>query len=159
MLVLCLSFSIVLLDQCSKYAVRSVFMLGQARTVIPGFFDLQFVQNTGAAWGLLAGLNHWLILFSFVMLGVIVIFRRHFITKDLSSRLSLGLIIGGIAGNLLDRVRLSYVVDFLDFYVGRHHFPAFNVADASICVGVGLYVIFHVFHEPDVPESQVQGNG
>jgi len=154
MLVLCLSFLIALIDQVSKHLVRSYFMLGQQHTVIPGFFDLRLIQNTGAAWGILSGLNHWLILFSFVMLAVIVLFRRHFFTTDLTSRIALGLIVGGITGNLLDRVRLSYVVDFLDFYVGRRHFPAFNVADAAICVGVGFYVIFHVIYEPDEPEPE-----
>jgi len=156
---LLLSFSIALIDQLSKYAVRSCFMLGQQITIIPGFFDLRFIQNTGAAWGILSGLNHWLILFSVLMLGIIVFFRHHFFTRDPVSRIALGLIVGGITGNLLDRIRLSYVVDFLDFYVGRRHFPAFNVADAAICIGVGLYVIFHVIHEPDKQESAAAGAG
>jgi len=159
MLVLCLSFTIALVDQVTKFAVRSRFMLGEHRHVIPGFFDRRFIQNTGAAWGILSGLNHWLILFSLLMLGVILVFRRRFIPDDLSSRLALGLIIGGIVGNLVDRTRLGYVVDFLDFYIGRHHFPAFNVADATICVGVGLYVVFHVLHEPGEPEREGSSAG
>ena len=90
---------------------------------------------------MLGGLNGWLALFSVIILVAIVRFRRAFLSDILIHRLALGLMIGGIVGNLIDRLRLQYVVDFLDFHWGIHHFPAFNVADASICVGVGLYVL------------------
>lgn len=144
MLVLLLSFAVALLDQVTKHLVRSRIHLGERVPVISGFFDLRYVRNTGAAWGILAGSNHWLIGLSIVMLAVIVFFRRHFMSDDLVSRASIGLILGGIVGNLLDRVRLSYVVDFLDVYWRGHHFPAFNVADSAICVGVFVYVAAHV---------------
>jgi signal peptidase II len=78
---------------------------------------------------------------SLVMLIVIVRFRRHFMTGTWVPSVSCGLIAGGIVGNLLDRVRLGFVVDFLDFHWQVHRFPAFNVADAAICTGVGLYVL------------------
>lgn len=139
--VLCLSFAVVLLDQLTKQLVLSHLDRTRGVAVIPGFFDLHFVQNTGAAWGIFQGLNHWLVALSFLMLVVMIFFRKHFLADGITARLASGAIIGGIIGNLIDRVRLSYVVDFLDFYIGRHHFPAFNVADSAICVGVGLYVI------------------
>jgi len=141
MLVLCLSFAVAILDQATKYLVRSHLRVGERIPVIPSVFDLSYVRNTGAAWGLMAGLNDWLVVLSVVMLVVIIVFRRTFIVDAVLQRVAMGLMIGGIAGNLIDRLRLSYVVDFLDFYWGTHHFPAFNVADASICTGVGLYAL------------------
>ena len=140
MLPLLLSFAIVLADQVIKLLVRDRFYPGETLPVVPGLFHLTYVRNTGAAWGMFGGLNGWLALLSVVMLLLIVVFRRSLLSDALSHRLALGLMIGGIAGNLLDRMRLCYVVDFMDFFWRGHHFPAFNVADAAICTGVGLYV-------------------
>ncbi len=137
---LCLSFLIVALDQLSKWLVRIEFPLGHSIPIVPGCFNLTYVRNTGAAWGMMGGLNGWLAVLSIVMLIVIVVFRRSFLSDVPVHRVALGCMVGGIVGNLLDRVRLDYVVDFLDFHAGVHHFPAFNVADSAICVGVGLYV-------------------
>ncbi len=95
---------------------------------------------------MLQGLNHWLVALSIVMLAVLIIFRRHFITDSRLSKIAAGLIIGGIIGNLIDRLRNGHVVDFLDFYWGAHAFPAFNIADSAICVGVALYMIFQFRH-------------
>jgi signal peptidase II len=141
MLVLLLSFAITLIDQVTKYQVCLNFYPGEALPVIPGFLNLAYVRNPGAAWGMLGGLNGWLALFSIGILLGLIVFRRSFLSDILIHRLALGFMIGGIAGNLLDRLRLGYVVDFLDFYWATHHFPAFNVADAAICTGVGLYVL------------------
>jgi len=99
------------------------------------------IRNTGAAWGLLSGWQTFLVVFSLSAMALLV-WRRHALLGDLPWRwLVLGLLLGGICGNLIDRVWLRYVVDFIDFYYGRAHFPAFNVADASICVGVGLFML------------------
>lgn len=141
MLVLCLSFFIALLDQATKYAIWRNFFLHDVVTVIPGIYDLKYVQNTGAAWGMFAGFNNWLVLLSVIMLLAIVVFRRFLVAEVFTQKVAMGLMIGGIVGNLLDRSRLGYVVDFLDFYWRGHHFPAFNVADSAICVGVGLYLL------------------
>ena len=149
MLALCISFSIALLDQVSKYAARHHLPSGPV-TVVPQLFDLRYVQNTGAAWGMLEGLNDWLVILSLVMLALILVFHRSILVDTLVHRIATGLMIGGIVGNLLDRVRLGYVVDFLDFHWGIHHFPAFNVADASICTGVGLYILTQVLRRPDL---------
>lgn len=139
--VLCLSFAIAVLDQLTKQLVLAYLDRNAGIAVIPSLFSLRYVQNTGAAWGILQGRNAWLVALSFVMLAVIVLFRRHIIAESASARIAAGLIIGGIVGNLVDRLRLGFVVDFLDFFVGRHHFPSFNVADSAICVGVGIYMI------------------
>jgi signal peptidase II len=141
MLVLCVSFAIALLDQWTKNLIRASIPYGGYEPVIPGFFDLRYIQNTGAAWGMLEGLNHWLVIFSIVMLVAVVRYRRHLMDHRVISRTAVGLILGGITGNLIDRVRLSYVVDFLHFHAYGHQFPAFNVADAAICTGVGLYLL------------------
>jgi signal peptidase II len=145
MLVLLLSAAIVVLDQVTKQWVTIRFYLGESLPVIPGFFNLSYVRNTGAAWGMLGGLNGLLVGLSLVVLLVLIFFRRSFLTDSLIHRLALALMIGGIVGNLLDRVRLQYVVDFLDFHWRIHHFPAFNVADSAICVGVGLYMVSALF--------------
>ena len=80
-----------------------------------------------------------------IMLAVLVTFRRSFLTDTLTHRIASGLMIAGIMGNLGDRLRLGYVVDFLDFHLGDSHFPSFNVADSAICIGVGLYILSQVF--------------
>ncbi|MDI6774636.1 MAG: signal peptidase II [Verrucomicrobiota bacterium] len=148
MLTLCISVAVTLLDQLSKFFIHCRFILGDRRTVIPGLFDLSYVQNTGAAWGMLKGLSHWLVALSVVILVVLIVFRRRFIKNTWPYRAAMGLMIGGIAGNLIDRVKWGYVIDFLDFYWGRHHFPAFNLADSAICVGVGLYILAQRLDRP-----------
>jgi signal peptidase II len=144
MLVLCLSFAIVIIDQFTKHLVLAGVSRSTPIEVIPGFFSITHVRNTGAAWGILAGFGDGLIILSVVMLFVIIVFRRHIIGNLLLDRLSMALMIAGIIGNLIDRIKLGYVVDFLDFYLGSSpHFPSFNVADSAICVGVVLYLISH----------------
>ena len=147
MFVLVLGFIIVLLDQATKHLVRRNLLSGEIVTVIPGLFDLRYVTNTGAAWGILQGLNHWLVALSVVMLVLMAVFHRSFVMNTRPSKLSAGLIVGGIVGNLIDRLRLSFVVDFLDFYWRGHHFPCFNVADSAICIGVGLYILLQVLDD------------
>jgi signal peptidase II len=109
--------------------------------VVPGLFNISHVRNTGAAWGMMQGFNVGLVVLSVVMLVVLIGFRRHFISDTRLYRVIVGLMIGGILGNLMDRLRLGFVVDFLDFYWQTHHFPSFNVADSAICTGVGLYLL------------------
>lgn len=141
MLMLLLCFGIVLADQAVKYLIRVVLPLGASVPVIDNFFNITHVRNPGAAWGVLGGFNTWLTFLSIAMLILLVIFRRAFIGGVNLSRWALGCMLGGIVGNMIDRIRLTFVVDFLDFHFGSHHFPAFNIADSAICVGVGLYML------------------
>jgi signal peptidase II len=112
------------------------------------------VRNTGAAWGILGGQNASLSLLSIVMLALMFFFRRSLLSDTWEHRLALGLMAGGIVGNLMDRLRLGWVTDFLDFHWNGHHWPAFNVADAAICTGVGIYMLSslwvkrHPLHRP-----------
>lgn len=150
MLPLIIAIVIAVADQWTKAAVRATFALGESRPVIDGFFNLTYVRNTGAAWGLFGGQNTYLTILSVVMLVLMVLFRRSFLSDTWEHRVALGLMIGGIVGNVLDRFRLGWVTDFFDFYVKGWHWPAFNIADAAICVGVGIYIVsaFWVAHHP-----------
>ena len=132
---------VALLDQVSKEWVRGGFALHESVPVIPGFFSLTYIRNTGAAWGLFRGQNLALALLALTMLVVLVVFRRRFLPPGRPHRIALGLLCGGIVGNLFDRLRLDYVTDFLDFHWQAWHFPAFNVADSAICIGIGLYLL------------------
>jgi len=132
---------ITIADQWTKEVVRASFHLGESRPVVDGIFNLTYVRNTGAAWGILGGQNTSLTILSLVMLVLMVIFRRSFLGDTWEHRLALGCLVGGIVGNLMDRIRLGWVTDFFDFYAGQWHWPAFNIADAAICTGVGIYII------------------
>jgi signal peptidase II len=129
------------LDQATKLAIEFWLPLGDTRYVIRGLFNLVHVGNTGAAWSILQGNNWLLAIISIATLGILFWFRRSFPLDRPMARCSLGLITGGIIGNLIDRLRVGHVIDFLDFYWGGWHWPAFNVADSAICIGVFLYII------------------
>ncbi len=141
MMPLLIAIAITVLDQVSKSLVESFFALGESREVIPGLFSLTYLRNPGAAWGILSNYTAHLTALSLVMLGLIFYFRRSFLTNSWEHRVALGLMVGGIIGNLIDRVKLGYVVDFFDFYIGQSHWPVFNIADSAICVGVGMYLL------------------
>jgi signal peptidase II len=145
MTVLLIGLAILLLDQLTKQWIRTIFVYGESRPVIDGLFNLVYVRNPGAAWGILGGQGIILILISVVVLVLLVIYRRSFLEEQFTHRILLGLMIGGIAGNLVDRIRFGWVTDFLDFHIGAHHWPSFNVADSAICIAVGLYVITNLF--------------
>ena len=133
-------------DQLTKLWVVEHFRLYESREVIAGFFHLTYLTNTGAAFGLLAG-EHSVLRQSFfigvavVALLAMILFYRKLGRQSLLYTLAIGLISGGALGNLIDRLRLGSVIDFLDFFVGRYHWPAFNVADSAITVGVGLFLL------------------
>ena len=133
--------SLVFLDQLTKLQIRRHFALHESRPVIRDFFSLTYVQNRGAAWGILAGWRVALVALAAVMLFVLARYREKIFGSRAIGRVSFILLVAGIIGNVIDRVWLGYVVDFLDFYIGASHFPAFNVADSCICVGVGLYML------------------
>ena len=153
MRLLALVFGIAALDQMSKLCVQMRFLYAECRTVIPGFFNLHYIRNEGAAWGMFAGWRLLLILFSLAMLLLMLIRQRDIFLMQRFGRLALGLLVGGIIGNLIDRIRLGYVVDFLDFHGGAWHFPAFNVADSAICIGIGLYLLGQFMAERQTPTA------
>lgn len=137
------SLAVLLLDQWTKGIVMRTFQIHESREVVPGLFDLTYVQNSGAAFGLFASVDSSLkaiVLNSVAVLVFLIVSAYAIRSSHKSVRLQLGLalILGGAVGNLLDRVRFTYVVDFLDFSISGHHWPAFNLADSAICIGVGL---------------------
>ena len=136
-----IAVTIVALDQLSKWLIVRSIGPEDARVVISGFFSLVSVRNTGAAWGIFRDYNLVLTAISVVTVLALYLFRHSFQLNRPGPRLALGLIAGGIVGNLIDRIRVGSVIDFLSFYIGEYHWPAFNVADSAICVGVGLYII------------------
>lgn len=142
MIALLVAVATVLLDQVTKVAIRQQFDVGGSLAVVPGFFNLCYVRNTGAAWGMFRGGNGWLALLSVGVLIAMIVWRHHFFPRGRWGAALCGLLSGGIIGNLIDRVRLEYVVDFLDFHLGFRHFPAFNVADSAICISVALYMVW-----------------
>lgn len=147
MLALILCLAVVLLDQFTKVWIRSSFVYGgEPLEVIPGFFNLVYVRNPGAAWGMLGGQQVILITLSIVVFILLAVFHRRVLNPTLDHRITLGLMLGGILGNLIDRIKLSWVTDFLDFHIGTHHFPSFNVADSAICIAVGLYLLSSLWH-------------
>lgn len=133
-------------DQASKawiYATvpfETYFPAGRI-TVIPGFFHLVHWGNTGAAWGMLAGKSLALAFLAVATLLAIFFFRHQLELSRPVIQLSFGLLCGGIVGNLVDRLLHGHVIDFLLFTFGEYHFPAFNLADSAICVGVALYLL------------------
>ncbi|HEV8542682.1 MAG TPA: signal peptidase II [Verrucomicrobiae bacterium] len=135
---------IVLCDQLTKRLVLHTLSYGRdERVVVDGFFKFVHWGNTGAAWSMFHGNNELLAIVSLVALLVLFIYRDHFDTRTRLGQISLGLIFGGIIGNLIDRLFRKHVIDFLYFYLQQRDgreigFPAFNVADTAICTGVGL---------------------
>jgi len=129
-------------DQLTKWLVVRSLSEDETRVVISGFFSLVNWANPGTAWSILKDCNLVLVVVSLLALVAMFFFRHTFQLHRPGSRVAVGLITGGIIGNLIDRVRLHHVTDFLYFYIGQYRWPAFNVADSAICVGVGLYIIF-----------------
>ncbi len=147
MLVLILALVVVTLDQLTKLWVRGAFIYGgEPQAVIPGCFNLVYVRNEGAAWGMLGGQMPVLILLSIVVLILLAVYHRKVLNPTIDHRIALGLMVGGICGNLIDRIRVGWVTDFLDFHIGPYHWPSFNVADSAICIAVGLYLLSSLWH-------------
>jgi len=137
---------IVIVHQTPNATVRSDFAHNEGTTVIPGFFDLTRVHNTGAAFGMLNGVEfpYKTAVLSLVAAAALVglgVFAAGLPAAQWLSRWGIALILGGAAGNLIDRVTLGYVTDFVDLYWQGWHFWAFNVADAAITVGVALMLL------------------
>lgn len=134
---------VIVLDQLTKAIIAATLTLHQSIEVIPGLLNITYIRNPGAAFGLFReggvfGLALLLVL-SFVALIVVVYLYRG--TGNKVTAFALSLVAGGAIGNLIDRVRFGEVVDFLDFYIGPYHWPAFNIADSAITIGVTVTIL------------------
>jgi signal peptidase II len=137
---------IVLFDQITKYVVDTAMTLHSSIPVIEGFFNITYVRNPGAAFGFLATAPAAFRAVFFIAVTVaaillILTYIRKYSAGEREMTLCLSLIMGGAVGNLIDRVRFGDVIDFLDVYIGSHHWPAFNVADSAISVGAVFLLI------------------
>lgn len=154
------ALAVVAADRVSKGLVQEHIAPYRSIPIVPGLFDLTYVENPGGVFGIFKGLDEGLraILFTAVpavAIALIAIYSRSVPAAHRLTQYSLALILGGAIGNLSDRLWLGYVVDFLDFYWRSHHWPAFNVADSAICVGVGLLMLEAALAPRPDPEAQV----
>jgi len=142
-LFLTITLVVMLLDQATKAWIIATVHLHDSFVVIGGFFNITHVRNPGAAFGFLAGappLFRYLFFLAVTVAAIVLILHYLRVSRIEAPSLvsALALILAGAAGNLIDRVRFGEVVDFLDVYIGSHHWPAFNVADSAITVGAGV---------------------
>jgi len=142
---------IFVLDLGSKMVVREFIPLGSEISILP-FFSLVHLQNTGIAFGLFQGRNLLFLLLGLAMASFIGWIGISLAKKSAKEAVGIGLILGGAIGNIVDRIFFGRVTDFLDFFIGTHHWPAFNVADSAICVGAFLMVLEGLLkkHDPIV---------
>ena len=132
---------ILLLDQWTKYLVKTNLFYGESIPIIDGFFNLVFIKNDGAAWNIMSGQRLILVLISSLILLFLILKGYEFFSAKKIHRIAYGMLLGGISGNLVDRILTGKVIDFLDFQIGTYHYPSFNIADACICLAVILYFI------------------
>ncbi len=151
-------------DQLTKFIVLRLLGQGQERVIVDGFFKFVHWGNTGAAWSMFRGNNELLAIVALLALVVLFLARNHFDTRTRLGQLAFGMILGGIAGNLTDRLLPSrqHVIDFVYFYIKRQGgeeigFPAFNVADSGICIGVAL--VFWVTWKGDHAAKPAEASG
>jgi signal peptidase II len=149
---LMVSGTLIVLDQLSKMAILRSMPLYETIPVIPGFFNITHIHNPGGAFGFMASQGPEVRSFLFLAmstLAAVVILFFYLRTPAAYSWLSTALlmIFGGAIGNMIDRYRFGEVVDFLDFYVGSYHWPAFNVADSAISVGMAILVAHLLFNK------------
>ncbi len=154
---------VVLLDRISKAVVATSLPLHESITVIPGFFHITHVENSGAAFGLFADSTfQWKVaaLVGFSLVALVIVSVLLWKNSHMLSTMTVGLslILGGAFGNLWDRMRAGHVVDFLDFHIGSYYWPAFNVADSAIVVGAILLVAEILFAKTQEGSKEATSN-
>ena len=163
-LVLVIVAAIVVSDQATKAIIDRNMALGQSIPVIENLFSITYVRNTGAAFGILAQSGEafrrtFLIGFSLVAIGFIVAMLRRLPSDEKLLTVALAFILGGAFGNLIDRLIYGEVIDFLDFYWSGHHWPAFNVADSFITIGVVTILLRLLAAKGEDPFARREGIG
>jgi signal peptidase II len=141
---------VLVIDQATKVYIDRTMQLYQSIPVVNGLFSITYMRNKGAAFSFLSSFDYRLpffILVSLVAVVAILVAYRKLRDDQRFAALSLALILSGAVGNLIDRIRLGEVIDFLDVFWQTHHWPAFNVADSAICVGVALLAVDMMLEE------------
>lgn len=156
-----IAFTVIILDQATKYWIMQSMRLHESIPIVPNLFNFTYIRNPGAAFGLLAGSSNAFrtvffgvtSLFALALLGTILV---RLPDKDWVGQISIAGILGGAVGNLIDRLRFGEVIDFLDVYLESYHWPAFNVADSAISVGVVCLIIHFAFErkEASLPAAE-----
>ena len=145
------SIVLILVDFFSKRAAIQ-YLKNSSIEIISGILRFTYVENTGAAFGIMKDMRWFFILLTVVLLAILFYLFKKSYVKNLFMRTGLLLIISGAIGNLIDRILFGYVVDFIDFYI--IDFPVFNVADCLICVGAAMLLIYYIFIEKDIKNEQ-----
>jgi signal peptidase II len=159
LLLVAVSAPVLVLDQITKALITRSLGLHESVVVIEGFFSLTYIRNPGAAFGVFADRTDgfrtlFFLAISIFAIGLLLYFLVKTSRRDRLSLIAISMLFGGALGNLVDRVRLGEVIDFFDFYVGSYHWPAFNVADSAITIGISL-LIFDTFMKGQVqPDSK-----
>lgn len=154
-----LAAAVVAVDQLTKALILRVLSYPDERVVLAGFFKIVHWGNTGSAFSMFQGSNGRLALVSIAAIALLYLTRHHFDAHRLPGQVALGLIFGGIVGNLIDRIFRGHVIDFIYFYVIQRNgnelgFPAFNVADSAICIGVGFLFVLAWMSPADKAATQ-----
>ena len=136
-----ISLILLIVDQLVKLLIKSTFKLPEELELIPNFFSLHYLQNDGAAFSILQNKTYLLVIVAIICLGIMVYYIQKEKTFTKLSSISLGLILGGIIGNLLDRIIYKKVIDYLSFTFFTYNFPVFNIADVGITVGALLLIV------------------
>ena len=142
-----LSSAVLCLDQATKIFVSSKIQLEEPYVLINGFFNIAYITNAGGAFGLFNSSPYGVRFVLFLLLPIVCVAFIFAMLKETENRLqvmALSFILGGAAGNFLDRVRLGYVVDFIDWHVKAFHWPTFNIADSFIVVGISILLFFYI---------------
>src|SRR5574344_1597763 len=134
---LVISSLIILLDQIVKLLITHNLVVGESIKIINNFFYITYVNNSGAAWSILTGNRILLIVITLLVLFIIY---KYLIKDKKLEKIIYGLLVGGVIGNLIDRVVRGYVIDYLDFYIFNYDYPIFNIADAAIVIAVILLI-------------------
>ncbi len=143
-------------DQLTKWIVIQNIPYGTYHnpiSVIPGFLYWVHIGNKGAAWGLLEGAGTFLATIAIATIALVIVFRKSLHLQQLPMQVTFGLLIGGILGNLYDRLVIGHVTDFIDVHLPFYRWPAFNIADSAICVAVFFYFILSFRGKKTVPET------
>ncbi len=150
--ILIIGFIILLIDQVFKALIMSFLNLGESISLIPNFFSITLLFNTGGAFSLFSGNTIFLIVLSFI---VIYILYKYFVKDKVINKKNIilyGILFGGICGNLIDRIFRGYVIDYIDFNIFGFNYPVFNFAD--ICIVVSIFMIFIMMYKGDKNEIQ-----